>query len=60
MDGTDKDDQVLAVMAEVITVDWEVSPGYAKELARQLVERLKEKGYVVTWSTRWPKGLNCR
>lgn len=44
------EDDVLTVMADVIVAEWEVSPGYAKELSRQLVERLKEKG--VTWSTR--------
>lgn len=43
------DDAVLDVMAETITADWDVTPGYAKELARQLVMSLKEKG--VEWTS---------
>lgn len=42
------EEDLLNVMAEVITADWGVTPGYAKELSRQLVQRLGEKGYTIS------------
>ena len=43
-----RDDEILDVMAETITDDWDVTPGYATELARQLVISLKKKGVTIS------------
>lgn len=40
--------EVLDVMTATIVNDWEVTPGYAREVARQLVENLEEKGIYLT------------
>lgn len=41
---------ILAIMAGVITDKWEVTPGYAQELARQLRHALAKRGVTITWT----------
>lgn len=41
-------DNLLTHLAQIITRDWDVTPGYAHELARQLLETLEEEGYCLS------------